>query len=104
MGLGLEKGHAVDIVTGKPRIDEQSKGEQGDLELQAKARFAGIVETQAGMLLLREIERCLIQRVEKLMGADEECKAYINLLNTLGYKQDAGRKAVELLTKRLKFQ
>jgi hypothetical protein len=56
------------------------------------------------MLLLREIERCLIQRVEKLMGADEECKAYINLLNTLGYKQDAGRKAVELLTKRLKFQ
>jgi DNA/RNA-binding domain of Phe-tRNA-synthetase-like protein len=101
----MEKGHPVDIVTGKPRKDEQSEGEQAkDLELQAKARFAGIAETTAGMLLLQEVEACLIRRVVQLMAENDECKAYVNLLTTLGYKQDAGRKAVEQLTKRLKLQ
>lgn len=95
----MEKGHDVDIVTGKP-VEKGELDPKEQAKLQAAARYVGISETAAGMLLIQEIEAALIRRIGSLIDTDPEAKAYRDMLLKLGYREHAGKVAVDQLTRK----
>jgi hypothetical protein len=98
----MDKGHPVDIVTGRP-LDQKAE-DRTVADLTKKAQYAGIAETAAGMMLTAEVESLLLKRINALVAQDPEAKAFLTVLVQLSYREDIGKRAVEALTKRLNLK
>jgi hypothetical protein len=94
------KGADIDIVTGRPvelkrKADEaiREKIEQDGLKRQAE--LAGLVQSDAGQLLVKLIGERLDARIEQLVSSDPEATAYVNVLKEMGNKDRIGREAMK---------
>ena len=88
-------GHVVDIETGQPLNLEK--------EVQAKRRLRKLSEHSQSLIndlsgnggaLVKEVMRLYVDRINKLIAADEECQAYEKLLSSVKHSVSVGNKIV----------
>ena len=99
------QGAEVDIVTGRPLIETQEKNAarldaQEEERLVRQARYAEILTGPSGEKILGIVRGFLEQRIDELVRADPEAKAYMTILSDLGTREAVGRLAAETLMNR----
>ncbi len=100
----MKSGTDTDIRTGLPLAminasavtDKAQKSEQA---LREQAEFLGLAKSPEGLKLLDLIEGKLFVRISQLITQDAEAKTYVDLLTTLGLKENAAKKAVAQLVR-----
>lgn len=94
------KGADIDIITGKPaemkkKADDQEREGREQESLKRQAELAGLVQSDAGMLLTELISERLQFRIEHLITTDPEASAYVTILKEMGTKDRLGREAMK---------
>ena len=95
----------VDIRTGKPselaaeerRIDQERR-EKERLKLQSS--MFGISGTEGGQKLIALVKSLLVKRIDKVLQDDPEAKAYLEILNSIGFAEKFAQEAVKKITER----
>ncbi len=94
----------TDPATGMPKseVEKKSNVERFNRLSEQKAKSDQLVEdigTEKGQLILHKIQEHLLNRVNKLIDEDGECKALKRLLIDMGVTISIGDMAVERLMK-----
>jgi len=92
----------VDPATGLPKVEMEKKAnvERFNRLSEQKAKSDQLVEdigTEKGQLILHKIQEHLLNRVNKLIDEDGECKSLKKLLIDMGVTISVGDMAVERL-------
>lgn len=94
----LDHGHQQDILTGKPiepddsippsRAEKLSGLRQRQIEAESVVQE---LQSPEGWRTIEVIHQALDERVDELVKDDDQCQAYIKLLNSFGAKVATGR-------------
>ncbi len=84
----------TDPITGKPVLQKQ-EGERDDLL--RKAALANLPNTEAGRLITGMIEERLFKKIQELLEADPECRAYVSMLVKMGHAVNIAQQAATKL-------
>jgi len=100
-----QQGADIDIVTGRPRIQELAELERinknkEDERLERQAQYAELLHSATGEKLLGIIQLYLDQRIHELVQTDPQAMAYIKILSDLGVRDAVGRHAAGILMNR----
>ncbi len=98
----IQTGAETDILTGLPKQiadEDREAAEYGKEEarLKRQAEFLGTIESDAGRLLIEQIRRRLELRLDVLLKADPEARALIDILQDLGFRENAAKAALDKL-------
>lgn len=104
--MGMTRGKMdVDIETGRP-VEEALQEKAREREhrekqiLEEKAGFAEVLGSETGQALIGLVQGYLQRRIEVLIDQDPQAKAYLTILNDLGYKGNEAAQAVKVLMER----
>ncbi len=94
----------VDPATGFPKVEMEKKSNMErlnrlDEQKVQSDRLVSDLNTEQGQLILNKIKQQLLNRVNKLIDEDGECKALKRLLIDMGVTISVGDMAVERLMK-----
>jgi hypothetical protein len=98
----IQTGAETDILTGLPKQiadEDREAAEHGKEEarLKRQAEFLGTIESDAGRLLIEQIRRRLELRLDVLLKTDPEARALIDILQDLGFRENAAKAALDKL-------
>jgi hypothetical protein len=96
------KGAEIDIVTGKPVViqmkqaaDERKAADEATLKRQAE--LAGLIQSDAGQVLIALVTDKLQARIENCLVTDPEAASYVKILQEMGNRDRLGREAMKRL-------
>ena len=92
------EGVAVDMISLQPaemkaEADQEAEGRRRKTELEARAQFLSIPQSDAGKLVVAEIEAQLVKRIKELLKEDPVATHLLAVLDRLNHKTDQARRA-----------
>jgi len=99
----MNAGAATDIITNQPQeMIAQKKAQAARAKeealLKEKAKYIGLISSQAGQELIKLVQEHLQSRINELVAADPKAQALVAILTDMGVKEAVADKALQRLT------
>lgn len=96
------KGAEIDIVTGKPVVVQMKKAAEerkqtDEASLKRQAEMAGLIQSDAGQVLIALVVEKLQARIDRVLETDPEAMGYVKILQEMGNRDRLGREAMKKL-------
>jgi len=95
--VGIISGHPLLQERAAKRIEDKAAHERS---LREKTKMLGISQTPAARMVADLIEAKLIDRIEKVLNADPEAKAYLDILRGITSAEGMAQRAFDELVKK----
>jgi len=98
-------GVEVGIISGRPTLEDsrlrrQEESAARERSLREKTKMLGVSQSPAARMVADLIEERLIDRIEKVLMADPESKAYLDILRSISSAEGMAQRAFDELVKK----